>query len=109
MKLLNFTQTISIRTDNPEKLIAHLEHWDRNQATADIMGYMGTHLLADRENPGCFLIVANFAVVDPKISASEEATRNNDRSETQAWADGLLALIEGEPEYHHYDELYRTD
>ena len=32
----------------------------------------------------------------------------NERPETKAWAKKLLEVIEGEPVYHHYDELYRT-
>jgi hypothetical protein len=72
------------------------------------MGYMGTRLLADRENPGQYVIIADFGVVDPDVSAAEEAERNNERQETQAWAARLLEVVEGEPEYRHFDELYRT-
>lgn len=107
-KFLNYTQTISIRSDHPEVLVEMLEEWDREQATADIMGYMGVHVLADRENPGHYLIVAEFGVVDPDVSAADEAARNNDRPETQAYAAKLGEIIDGEPEYRHYDELYRT-
>jgi hypothetical protein len=105
---VNFTQTISIRCEDPEKLIELLESWDRMQAEADIMGYMGTHLLCDRENPGQYLIVAEFGVIDPDVSAADEALQNNERPVTKEWAARLLALIEGEPTYHHYDEIYRT-
>ena len=73
------------------------------------MGYMGTRILADRENPGQYVIIADFGVVDPNVSAADEAARNNERPETQAWAARLLAIIDGEPEYHHFDEIYRTD
>ena len=31
-----------------------------------------------------------------------------DRPETQLWAQKLLEVIDGEPVYTHYDELYRT-
>ena len=65
-------------------------------------------ILADRESPGHYLIIAEFAVVDLDVSAAEEAARNNERPETKAWAKKLLEVIEGEPVYHHYDELYRT-
>jgi len=41
-------------------------------------------------------------------SAAEEAMRNNEREQTQLWARMLAEIIEGEPEYHHYDEIYRT-
>jgi hypothetical protein len=105
----NFSQSITIRCADPEVLVELLRLWDREQATADIMGYMGTRLLEDCENPGHFVIIADFGVVDPDVSAAEEAARNNERPETQAWAARLLAAVNGEPEYHHYNELYRTD
>ena len=43
------------------------------------------------------------------MCAAEEAERNNDRPETREWARKLLEVIEDEPEYHHFDEIYRTD
>jgi hypothetical protein len=48
----NFSQTITMRCDDPERIIELLKGWDRNQATSDIMGYVGTRILADREEPG---------------------------------------------------------
>jgi heme-degrading monooxygenase HmoA len=108
MKYMNYTQTITLRTEQPDVIQAMLAEWDRQQATADIMGYIGTHLLADRDEPGRYIIVAEFAVVDPDVSAADEAARNNERPETQAWAARLLEVVDGEPVYRHYDELYRT-
>jgi hypothetical protein len=105
----NFTQTIAIRCDDPAKIVELLEQWDLDQASTDIMGYMGVRLLADRDTPGQYLIVADFGVVDPDVSAADEAQRNNERPETQANAARILELCDGEPEYRHYDELYRTD
>jgi hypothetical protein len=105
---VNFTQTIAVRSDNPQALVGMLAEWDEQQAAADVMGYMGTHLLADRDRPGHYLIVAEFGVVDPDVSAYDEAIRNNERPETQAWAEKLRAVIEGEPVYGQFDELYRT-
>jgi hypothetical protein len=105
---VNFTQTISIHCTDPDKLVELSEAWDREQAKEDVMGYMGSHVLRDRENPGHYLIVAEFGVVDPDVSAAEEAQRNNEREQTQLWARMLGEIIEGEPEYHHYDEIYRT-
>jgi hypothetical protein len=105
----NFSQTIAVRCDDPEPIVELLAEWDRNQATSDIMGYMGTRLLADREHSGQYVIIADFGVVDPDVSAADEAARNNLRPETQEWAARLLALTKGEPEYHHFDVLYRTD
>ena len=105
---MNFTQIISVRSDHPDPMVQLLADWDRAQAEADVMGYLGTHVLADREDPGHYLIIAEFAAVDPDVSAAEEAARNNERPETQAWAKDLLEVIEGQPAYRHYDELYRT-
>lgn len=105
---INFTQIITVRCDQPDLLVRGLAEWDRQQADADIMGYIGTHLLADREHEGEYLIVAEFAAVDPDVPAAEEAARNNGRPETQRWAQELLELIEAEPVYRHFDELYRT-
>jgi hypothetical protein len=106
---LNFSQTISVQLDDPAPLIELLEQWDLDQASADVMGYMGARLLADRDNPGHYLLIADFGVVDPDVPAADEARRNNERPETQAWAARLRELVTCEPEYREYDELYRTD
>ena len=104
----NFTQTMTVRTDDPDGLVELARQWDLNQASADIMGFMGTRILADRDEPGVYVIEADFGVVDPDVSAFEEAQRNHDRPETQEWAKYLQDLATGPPEYRHYDELYRT-
>jgi hypothetical protein len=105
----NFSQTITVRCADPAPIIELLAEWDVNQAKSDIMGYMGTRLLADREHLGQYVIIADFGVVDPNVSAADEAARNNMRSETREWAARLLEVVDGVPEYHHFDELYRTD
>ena len=47
-------------------------------------------------------------MVDPEVSAADEAARNNDRPETQEWVRRFREVIDGDPEYHDYDEIYRT-
>ena len=109
---VNFTQTIAFKCDDPKKIetiVEMMHEWDRMQATSDIMGYSGSRMLRDRDNPGNFMIVAEFGVIDPDVSAAEEAARNNDRPETQTFAARMRALVNEEPEWHHYDEIYRTD
>jgi hypothetical protein len=106
----NFTQTITIHSDRDSGLLLALSReWDALQATADIMGYSGQRILADRDTPGRYVVVADFAVVDPAISAYEEAMKNNDRAQTQDFSRRLNALVTREPVFNHYDELYRTD
>jgi hypothetical protein len=104
----NFTQTITVRCTDRDALIALCTEWDLNQAQSDIMGYAGTRVLADRVTPDVYVLEADFGIVDPEVSAYEEALRNNERPETQEWARRLRALTSGEPEYRHYDEVYRT-
>ena len=104
----NFTQTITVQCSEPAKLIELIAQWDLAQATTDIMGYMGTRVLADRQNPGRYMIIADFGVVDPDVSAADEANRNNERPETQAMGAAVARIIEGTPEYHDFDEVYST-
>ncbi len=105
---MRFNQGMRVRCGSAENLVALLAEWDTLQSTTDVMGYIGTRLLADRDNPGQFIILAEFAEVDGDLSAADEAERNNHRIETQRWADKLRTLVDGEPEWIHYDELYRT-
>jgi hypothetical protein len=105
---LNFTQIITFRSDEPETLIALAREWDELQASLDVMGFMGARVLADREDPGRYVMIADFGVVDPDLSAAQEAFLNNARPQTEAFAERFRAVAKGEPEWGHYDELYRT-
>ena len=105
---MKFAQGIRVRCDDPDGLLALLADWDARHATTEVIGYIGTRLLADRDDPGCYLILAEFAEVDGDLSPAEEAERNNRREETERWAQQLRELVEGEPTWSHYDELYRT-
>ena len=105
---MRFTQGISVRCDNPDGLVELLAEWDVGQSTTEVMGYIGVTLLADRENPGHYMIQAEFAEVDGDLTPAQEAERNNQRDETERWAAKLRGLVDGEPDWIHFDELYRT-
>lgn len=105
----NFSQMITVSCNDPAPMLELVAEWDRNQAMSDIMGYMGTRVLADREKFGRYVIIADFGVIDPSVSAADEAARNNARPETRAFAERMRKVLDDEPEYHHYDEIYRTD
>jgi hypothetical protein len=105
---MRFSQEIRVRCGDPDALIELLVEWDRGQAATDVMGYIGTRLLADRDDPGHYVILAEFAEVDGELTAADEAERNNQREETERWVKKLRALVEGEPSWVHFDELYRT-
>ena len=107
---VNFSQTISFRCDPADikKIMDMMAEWDELQADNDIMGYMGTHLLADRDNPGQYVIVAEFGSVDPEVPAYDEAMRNNERPETQEFAERMREIATEDPVFNNYDEVYRT-
>jgi hypothetical protein len=105
----NFTQTITVKCEDPAMLVEMLAKWDEQQAECDVMGYMGCRLFADRETLGQYVLLADFGVVNPDVSAADEAVLNNRRPETKAFATHLAEVIDGPPVYHHFDELYRTD
>ncbi len=97
-----------MRCNDPDALVELLAEWDKGQSTTDVMGYIGTRLLADRDNPGHYMIMSEFAEVDGDLTPAQEAERNNQRNETERWATKLRGLVDGEPDWTHYDELYRT-
>ena len=105
---MRFAQGIRVRCSDPEALALLLAEWDQGQSKSEIMGYIGTRLLADRDNPGDYMILAEFAEVDGDLSAADEAELNNQREATERWAEKLDELVDGEPEWIHFDELYRT-
>jgi hypothetical protein len=100
---------MTVRCSDRARLLELAEAWDIQQANADIMGYMGGRVLADRQDPGRYVIVADFAMIDPDVSAADEARRSNERPETQASAVQLREILDDEIEFHDYDEIYRTD
>lgn len=58
---MKFSQAIRVRAADPDQLIELLAEWDRGQAADEIMGYIGTRLLADRDSPGDYMILANHS------------------------------------------------
>ena len=105
---MNFSQTVTVKVDDVDALLALVEQWDDLHASMDVVGYMGCRLLTDRDTPSQYMLVANFAVIEPGVSAREEAEKNNDRQETHDWAEALLRIALEPPSYGHYDEIYSS-
>lgn len=97
---MGFTQTITVRASDVEPLRQLIDGWHQDQHGV-APGYERSRILADRGR-------ADHWVVEVDFSSEEEAQRNNDRPETQTWANDLRELAEGEPEYHDYDVVFAT-
>ncbi len=95
-----FTQMMTVHTRDQQQLASLLEEWHRDQqGTAP--GYEGARLLADGEKDDRFVIEVDF-------TSQSDAQRNDDRPETQAWAEKLQAATDGQPEYHDYEVVFAT-
>lgn len=93
-----FTQTMTVQASSAQPLADLIEGWHRDQAGV-APGYQGARLLAARD--GAYVVEVDFA-------SEEEAQQNDARPETQAWADKLKGLAEGEPVYNNYQVVYTT-
>ena len=97
---MRYVQTIAVRTTDGARLADMMNEW--HEAEAGVApGYQSSRLLADRDNPGRYVLVVEF-------SSAEEADLNNDRPETNEWGAKLGAVIEGDPEFGNYDEANVT-
>ena len=105
---VDFSQIISVRTDHPERAGGAAEEWDDLQSTVDVMGYTGRHVLADRDDPGRYLVVAEFASVDPDVPGRRGgAAQQRSPRDPGVGAQPHRARHQ-EPVFTDYDEIYRT-
>ena len=88
-----FAQLIRVRVkpDAWDRFRVLDERWQREQAPI-APGFKGSYILRELDSPnGCLMVVL--------FESQELAQRNSDRPETNQWYQGLLELIEGEPEF----------
>lgn len=97
---MSFTQTITVRADDPNALTSLLDGWHRDQA-GTAPGYQGVRMLADTAQPGRYVLEVDF-------SSEQEAEQNNARPETRRWAEKLQKVTAGAPEYHDFRVEYAT-
>lgn len=103
-----FTQVIRMKSSKIDEFLQLRREYDAQTASADVMGFLGARVLASRERPGEYLIIADFAEVDGNLTAEQEARRNDARNEAEGWYAKFMSLVDGPPEFDDYDELYRT-
>jgi hypothetical protein len=97
---MRFTQTMTVRATNGQALGDLMAAWHEAEA-GKAPGYLGSRLLADRDDPGRFLIVVDF-------SSFAEAELNNDRAETAEWAARMMEVVEGNVAWGNYDEIQKA-
>ena len=96
-----FTQIVEVDGVSDEQALHQLMvDWDSAQSGV-APGYLGCRVLADQDAPGRYLVEVDF-------SSEEEAKRNNDRPETEAWADNLRKLAQGTPTYRNLGQVCST-
>jgi quinol monooxygenase YgiN len=69
---------------------------DESTQEAAPPGLLGMRVLKFRDNPGRYVIQADF-------DSWESAEQSNERPDTQAWAERLAAVIDGDPKYENLD------
>lgn len=92
-----FTQIITVEGSNDQALRDLMESWDTAQSGV-APGYLGSRVLAE----------GSVHHIEVDFSSEEEAQRNNERSETQAWGRQLREVVSGEPTYRDLREVYTT-
>jgi quinol monooxygenase YgiN len=91
---MGFVQTIEIRTHDIGPVQDHLAAWDAEQKGI-APGYQRSRVLVDEDALDRYVIEVDF-------SSKEQASANNERPETAAWAAKLRELVGGEPQFTNY-------
>ena len=90
---MKFVQHVRFKTSNfdaMQKLMAE------DDSIKDAPGNPTYWVLKDRDNPDSYIVTVVF-------DSYEEAMKNNDRPETQAFATQMGELTDGPTEYGNYD------
>jgi quinol monooxygenase YgiN len=90
---VKFTQHIIVYASDEAALRDLLQ-----EDTESPPGLLGLRLHGFRDNPGRYMIQADF-------DSWDSAEMSNERPETQAWAARLLELVDGAPKFENLDVL----
>jgi len=93
-RTVSFTQTMEVQTHDESALRDHVAGWHAEQ-TGIAPGYRRERVLADSKQPGRYLIEGDF-------SSPEEAARDNERPETNAWVARLADHVAAAPQYRDF-------
>ncbi|WP_433159604.1 hypothetical protein [Kribbella sp. CA-247076] len=98
-----FVQIIEYRTSKPDEVAALSEEFTKSRMAAGD-GPSPTRELtgADRDQPGRYFAVVEFA-------SYEEAMENSNRADTSEYAAKLMELCDGEPTFYNLDVVHSED
>jgi hypothetical protein len=91
---MTFIQTISYYSDRPDELAAAEQEW--LAATEGVRTTGREQLLVDRTDPRHYLVVVEF-------NSFDDAMRNSNLPQTDAFATRMRELCDGEVVYTDYD------
>ena len=89
---MRFTQHIVFYADSDEEVLELFSSGDDSEGSALI----GGKVLHSRDQPGRYIIQVDF-------ESLEAAQANNERPETQAWAERLRAIARSEIKWENLD------
>jgi hypothetical protein len=90
---------MEVQTHDEAALRDHVAGWHAEQ-TGIAPGYRRARVLADSKQPGRYLIEGDLRL-------PEEAARNNERAESNAWVARLADHVAAAPQYRDF-RLVRT-
>lgn len=96
-----FIQIIEVRSDDVEAVEKHVSDWDHRQKGI-APGYQSARILADRNQPGTYLIEVEF-------DSEDDAKKNDARPETSEWASQIRTLVKSDPSYRNLTEVCTTE
>ena len=98
-----FVQIIEYRTSKPDEIAAITEEFGKRQeAAGNGPGPTREVTGADRDDPGRYFAIVEFA-------SYEEAMENSNRPETNEYAAKLMELCDGPPTFYNLDVVHATE
>ena len=92
-----FVQTILFTTSRVDEIKAMGDDYEREQG-GQAPGFRGSRILKDRDRENAYVIIAEF-------ESYELAMENSQRPETDAFAQRMSELVDGEVTYGNYDVI----
>jgi hypothetical protein len=98
---MRFVQTIWFSTDRFDEMQALMDRWTEEGNRGKAPGLIRTTVAKDRDHDGMYLVIAEF-------EDYEQAMKNSERPETDAYAREMATMANGEPSFGNFD-VVRVD